>query len=158
MFIDVNLLPFNNRMEEFSMLTGYDCFSEHDVQMAISISETYIGTKGFSITFLQRFFKKGYMWTARLMEELELREVVGPHNGEGYREVLVHEPFQIKITDELGKHILQSNRDCSWTCKACNTQKKVTRRDLDSTNMLRRPTCNCSNRKMNFSYWLDCMD
>ncbi len=144
------------------MLTGHDCVTNDNLQMAIAIAESCKGTKNFSVSLLQRKFKKGYIWAAKLMEELEAREIVSEmrigDDGNGFREVLTHEPFTIGITDEIGTHTLQSNRDCVWICRGCKAEKSVTKRDLDSENQLKLPICNGCETEMKFSYWLDCMD
>jgi DNA segregation ATPase FtsK/SpoIIIE-like protein len=70
------------------MLSDHDCFAEADVLKAIEIAKSCKGTQEFSVTLIQRKFKNGYIWANRMLEELELRGIIGPYNGKPYREVL----------------------------------------------------------------------
>jgi S-DNA-T family DNA segregation ATPase FtsK/SpoIIIE len=62
--------------------------SEDDELLAKAI-DVLRSTKRASTSMLQRRLRIGYNRAARLMEELEDRDIVGPENGSSPREILV---------------------------------------------------------------------
>lgn len=65
--------------------------------------------------------------------------------------------FTIEVKDELGIHVLQSNRDCVWVCPECKKERKVTIKHLVEDNKPISPQCKCGNM-MEFHYWLDLIE
>ena len=53
-----------------------------------------------SISMLQRRFRIGYSWAARLIDTMELKGIVGPHQGSKPREVLVDDYEEIAAGGE----------------------------------------------------------
>ncbi|GEK91337.1 FtsK/SpoIIIE family DNA translocase [Alkalibacterium kapii] len=54
-----------------------------------------------SISLLQRRFRIGYNRAARIVDEMEVKGIVGPHEGSKPREVLVTETEQTDVSEEM---------------------------------------------------------
>lgn len=66
--------------------------------------------------------------------------------------------FTFELTDNDGKHILQSDKDCVWKCKECKNEVDVTKESLMGLRNNISPKCPKCGRDMKFHYWLDCQD
>ncbi len=64
--------------------------------------------------------------------------------------------FTFEITDDEGKHVLQSDRDCTWKCKSCKKEKPVGQEELIKLKDKILPTCPDCGNDMKLHYWLDC--
>lgn len=58
-------------------------YSQEDIDKVIDIVKEFCGKDGFSVSVIQRKFKKGYIWAQRLMDQLEARGIVGPFKSKG---------------------------------------------------------------------------
>ena len=62
--------------------------------------ELVVRTGQASISLLQRRFRIGYTRAARLIDDLERRGVVGPHEGSKPREVVITPEQALKMYEE----------------------------------------------------------
>lgn len=58
-------------------------YSQEEIDKVIAIAKEFKGKDGFSVSVIQRRFKKGYIWAQRLMDQLEARGIVGPFKSKG---------------------------------------------------------------------------
>jgi DNA-directed RNA polymerase subunit RPC12/RpoP len=62
--------------------------------------------------------------------------------------------FNIQITDELGEHLLNSERDCIFKCSDCGEERDIKDTDIINGKLI-NPSCSKCNKQMEFNYWLD---
>ncbi len=71
-----------DKPNEFSAAEDTDELLEDAIRLVVETGQA-------SISMLQRRFRIGYSRAARLIDMMELRSIVGPHQGSKPREVLV---------------------------------------------------------------------
>lgn len=140
------------------MLSGYRNLADGDVEFAKVIVKENLN-KGFvTVDQFQKILKRDKGYAMQLMDELEMRCIVGPYNNSNKRQILIHEPFTIRVKDHDGEHIIRTDTDCVFQCRACKAERIVTKSDLDENNNVKKPLCVGCNILMDFKYWLDCQE
>lgn len=68
---------------------------------------------------------------------------------------MANKSFTFELTDDEGKHTLQSDKNCVWKCKTCGEEIKATKKSVIDIKDKKVPKCPNCGHDMNLHYWLD---